>query len=279
MHQMPHIRLGRGPSSVFASFWRNRTLIARLTRRDVEARYRGSLLGLLWSLAVPLFMLMVYTFVFGVVMKARWSAANAEAGHGEFAVVLFAGLMLFGLFSEVIGRAPGLVLENETYVTKIVFPVYVLPWIALGRGLFNLVISLALLVAAQAVVMGPPPVTALLFPLVLAPFVLLVMGLAWFLASLGVFIRDIGHFLAVALSSLMFLSPIFYPLSALPEELRPWLFLNPLTFVVEQSRAVLLWGRLPDWQGLGLYLLLGFACAWLGLQWFLRTQKAFADVV
>jgi lipopolysaccharide transport system permease protein len=279
MHLPQHIRLGRGPSSVFASFWRNRTLIARLTRRDVEARYRGSLLGLLWSLAVPLFMLMVYTFVFGVVMKARWSAANPDAGNGEFAVVLFAGLMLFGLFSEVIGRAPGLVLENETYVTKIVFPVYVLPWVAMGRGLFNLAISLVLLLVAQIIVMGPPPPTALLFPLVLAPFVLLVMGLTWFLASLGVFIRDIGHFLSVALSSLMFLSPIFYPLSALPPALRPWLFLNPLTFIVEQFREVVLWGRLPDWQGLGLYAMLGFVCAWMGLQWFLRTQKAFADVI
>ncbi|GEO82077.1 transport permease protein [Pararhodospirillum oryzae] len=248
--------------------------------RDVQARYRGSLLGGAWTVLVPLIMLSVYTFVFGFVLEMKWGASMPGTGNRmESALVLFSGLIWFWMFAEVITRAPGLVRENVNYVTKIVFPLHILPWVAVLASLFNFTVSTAILLIGQVLIMGPPPPTALLAPLIVAPFVLLQVGLGWFLASFGMFVRDVGHVVAVGVQALMFLSPIFYPLEALPEEVRPYYYLNPLTFVVVQFRRILLQGEMPDWTGLGLYSLLAVAVAWLGLAWFLKTRKGFADVI
>ncbi len=271
---------GIGPFSVVTSLTRHRALIGRMAWRDIQSRYRGSLLGTAWTVVVPFLLLMIYTFVFGFVLKARWSGPlGPSQNQTEFAVILFSGLIPFWMFGEVIGRAPGLVRENINYVTKIVFPIFILPWVAGLTALFNMVVSLAILLVARWVVMGTPPATALLAPLALVPLVLLIMGLAWFCASIGMFVRDLGHIVSLVINGLMFLSPIFYPAEALPEGLRPWLSLNPLTIPIEAFRDLLLWGRLPDPTVLGIYWLVSFVFAWAGLQWFLKTQKGFSDVV
>ena len=179
----------------------------------------------MWSLFTPLFMLAVYTFVFGTVFKARWTppdtpAAGAEHATAEFAIVLFAGLIVFQLFGEVITRAPGLVLANVSYVKKVVFPLEILPVVAMASALFHSGVSLLVLFAAMLGFNGSIPVTAVLLPIVLAPYTGLILGLAWFLASLGVYVRDIGQILSTLVTALMFLSPIFFPPSALPEWMR-----------------------------------------------------------
>jgi lipopolysaccharide transport system permease protein len=197
----------------------------------------------------------------------------------EFALVLFAGLIVFNLFAECVSAAPNLVVSNTNYVKKVVFPLEILPWVTLGSALFHGGISLLVLVAALLFAGMPLTASAWLTPLVVAPLLLLIIGLCWLLASIGVFVRDVSQMVGMVLTVLMFMSPIFYPVSALPEGVRVWLFLNPLSFIIEQVREVLIWGHAPDWAGLGLYALCALAVAWAGFVWFQKTRKGFADVL
>lgn len=274
----PHLPAPAGLQEMFASLWRNRELIMQLTRRDVLGRYRGSLLGLAWSFFNPLFMLAVYTFVFSVVFKARWGVGEPDS-RMQFALILFAGVIVHSLLAEAINKAPGLILGHANYVKRVVFPLEILPWVVLGSSLFHAVVSLAILLLAQTAFGGGVPVTAALLPLVLLPLLPMAMGFCWWLAATGVFIRDIAQVTGILTTVLMFLAPVFYPMSSLPEPLRPWLYLNPLTFIIEQARAVLFTGVQPDWTGLLLYFLMAMGVAALGFRWFQMSRKGFADVV
>jgi lipopolysaccharide transport system permease protein len=265
------------PGEMFASLWRRRDLILASAKREVLGRYRGSALGLLWSFFNPLFMLAVYTFVFSEVFKARWNTTSNS--KTEFALVLFAGLLIFNLFGECINRAPGLILSNANYVKKVVFPLEILPFVSLLSSLFHAAISLAVWLLAYCVLVGLPHATALYLPLILVPFLLFILGLSWALASLGVYLRDVAQFIGILTTVLMFLSPVFYPVSNLPEAYRQWLYLNPLTPVIEQTRAVLYWGQAPDFALLAIYWIATFFIAWLGFAWFQKTRKGFADVL
>lgn len=266
-----------GPAAIWSSLWGHRGLLRALIAREVVGRYRGSVFGILWSFFNPVFMLLVYTFVFSVVFKARWQAHSDS--RSEFAFVLFAGLIVFNVFAECVNRAPSLVLSHANYVKKVVFPLEVLPWVALGASLFHGLISLVVWLVAYTIFFGLPPVTVVFFPLVMLPVVLFVMGLSWALASLGVFLRDVTQVIGIFTLAMMFLAPIFYPVTALPEEFRQILYWNPLTAPIEEMRAVLFWGRLPDFGGLMLYTAVSAAVAWLGFAWFQKTRQGFADVL
>ena len=273
----PHATASASPVGAVRSLWANRQLIARMGQREIIGRYKGSAMGLAWSFITPLFMLAIYTFVFSVVFQARWG--TSEESKTQFAVVLFAGLIVHTLFSDVINRAPQLVLGNVNYVKKVVFPLEILPVVQLLSATFHALVSVAVLIAAQLVFQGSLPITALLLPVVLLPFLLLTLGLAWCLASLGVFVRDVGQTISLITSVMLFMSPVFFPVQSLPPALQPWMHLNPLTFVIEQVREVVVWGRLPDWRGLAVYSLASIATAWLGFAWFQKTRKGFADVL
>ena len=273
----PHISPSIAPPAIVHSLLLNWNLIVHLTRREVIGRYKGSAMGLLWSFLNPVFMLAVYTFVFSVVFKARWG--SMDESRGEFAVVLFAGLIVHGMFAEVVNRAPSLILGNANYVKKVIFPLEILPVVAMGSALFHSLISLIVLLLAFYAFNGYVAWTAIFTPIVLFPLVIGTLGLAWMLASLGVFARDVGQFMGTVTMVLLFISPVFFPVDALPPFLRPWMLLNPLTFVIEQARAVLIWGKLPDWQGLLTYMVFASFVAWLGYSWFQKTRKGFADVL
>lgn len=260
--------------------FRHRSLIAQLIRRDVSGRYRGSLLGILWSLINPLLMLAIYTFVFGAVFGARgWSETNAGGATPGFAVILFAGLLVLWLFAEIVNRAPGLVLANRNYVKKVVFPLEILPVVALGAALVQTGINISVLLLFRFAAMGELPWTILLVPVVLAPLVVLLAGLAWLLSSLGVYVRDIAQLTGPVTMAMMFLGPVFYPLSALPERVRPLFLLNPVSVPIEAMRDVTIWGRAPDWAALGVYAVVAVAVAAFGRWWFEKTRKGFADVM
>ena len=265
------------PKEMVASLWRNRSLAKALVQREVVGRYRGSVMGILWSFFNPVFMLTVYTFVFSVVFKARWNTGSDS--KTEFALVLFAGLIVFNLFAECVNRAPSLILSNVNYVKKVVFPLEILPWVALGSALFHALISLGVWLIAYLILFGVPHITVLLLPLVILPLLLFIMGLTWGLASLGVYLRDVSQFIGMVTTVLMFLSPIFYPVTALPEKYRHLLLLNPLTPAIEQARDVLFWGKVPDILILSVTLLSAALIAWLGFAWFQKTRKGFADVL
>ena len=275
----PHATQPTSPLALCKSLWRNRQLILQMTKRDVVGRYKGSAMGLTWSFFNPVFMLVVYTFVFSEIFKSRWGGVGGDDSKTQFAVLLFVGMIVLGLFSEVVNRAPTLILSNVNYVKKVVFPLEILPIIAMGAALFHGLISLCVLLAAFALFNGYIQWTAVFTPLVLLPLVIITLGLAWILAAIGVFLRDVGQTIGIITTVLMFLSPVFYPVTAVPERFRPFMMANPLTFIIEQSREVLVWGHTPDWQGLGIYTLGATLIAWAGFALFQKTRKGFADVL
>lgn len=263
----------------------NHYLVRQLTWRDIAGRYRGSAAGLLWSFLTPLVMLALYTLVFGVMFQARWSAAAPERaaavtdGHGSFALILFVGLILHGFLAECIGRAPSLILGNANLVKRVVFPLEILSWSTIGSALFHSAVSFVALLVIYALVQGTIQWTVLLLPVVFLPLTMLALGLVWFLSSIGVFLRDIGQVIPPVTTLLLFLSPILFPATSIPEPLRKLLFLNPLTIPVEQARALVIWGVMPDWWQLAAYTVVAILVAWGGLYWFNRTRAAFADVM
>jgi lipopolysaccharide transport system permease protein len=261
------------PVAVVYNHWH---LATELAKREVAARYRGSVMGLAWSLLQPLLLLGLYTFVFGTIFNMK-----AAAGHdqGQFAIIVFAGLIVHGLFAECVTRAPGLVLANANYVKKVVFPLEVLPLAALLAALFHTHVSLLVLALFVVVESHALPVTVLLAPLVLLPLALLTLGLSWFLASVGVYLRDVGQTIGLVTTALLFLSPVFYPASAVPAHLRPLLEWNFLTPVIEAMRAVMILGRAPDWWRWSMLLVVGLLCSIAGLYWFQRSRRGFADVI
>jgi lipopolysaccharide transport system permease protein len=265
------------PQSLIQSYWINRGLIKGLIVREVLGRYRGSFLGIIWSFLNPVFMLIIYTFVFSIIFKARW---NAESDSKvEFALILFVGLIVFNLFAECINRAPTLITSNISYVKKVVFPLEVLPGVALGSALVHSVISLVVWLLAYALLVGIPHPTVLLAPLVLLPLFLLTIGLSCFLASVGVYIRDSAQLTGMFTTVLLFLSPIFYPITAIPEKYRSLLALNPIAPMLEDLRNVLFWGVIPNVSNWLIYLCICTLVAWFGYAWFQKTRRGFADVL
>jgi lipopolysaccharide transport system permease protein len=265
------------PFSPYLALLRHFAIIAQMGRRDVVGRYRGSFVGLLWSFFNPLLMLIIYTFVFGVIFKSHW--AGQVGGKFEFAIILFAGMNINSMFAECANRAPTLIIENTNFVKKVVFPLETLAWSTLGSALFHLLVSTLVLLAISLLVLGTVPWTIVLFPIVVAPFLPFIAGLIWLLSSLGVFLRDLKQAMGIITAALMFLAPIFYPMEQIPPDYRNLLYLNPLTAIVEASRDVLVWGRLPDWGMLGIYMLVSCTFAWIAFAWFERSRKGFADVL
>jgi len=264
--------------SLFGSLWENRRLIGQMVRREVIGRYKGSIFGLGWSFLNPMFMLALYTFVFAVVFKARWGVGVDES-KTDFAIILYVGLICHLLFSEVVLRAPTLIQSNVNYVKKVVFPLEILPVVAMGSALFHGMASLVVLLLMFVVVNGFICWTVLLVPLVLFPLVLVTLGFSWYLASIGTYVRDVGHTVGIMTTTMLFFSTVFYPLSFLPEKYRVFLMMNPLTFIINQARKVLIFGQLPDWRGLAIYTIISCLVAWAGYWWFQKTRKGFADVL
>lgn len=274
----PHQAHKTGLHEIYSSFVRNRKLIYQMAQREVLGRYRGSIIGLAWSFFNPLLMLAVYTFFFSYVFKSRWGVAQ-DAGYADFAIILFVGLIVYSFFAECINGAPILINSNVSYVKKVVFPLEIFPWIAMGSALFHATISVVVLLILQLIIMGSLPWTIIWLPLIVFPLMLVTLGFAWFLAATGVFVRDIGQTTGVITSVLLFVSPVFYPISVLPQTMHILVMLNPLTFIIEESRKVLLFGQIPNLSGLGLYLLASMLVAWAGFWWFQKTRKGFADVL
>ncbi|MDI1254191.1 ABC transporter permease [Thermomonas sp.] len=258
--------------------WRHRSLIQILTRREMVGRYRGSLFGSLWSLMTPLLMLGVYTLVFGVVLPARWPGGS-DVGIGMVALRLFSGILMHGLLAESLNAAPTLVVSQPNYVNKVVFPLEVLGWINLLSALTHLAIALALLILANGLWGTGFAVAQLSLPLLVLPYAALLLGLTWLFAALGVYVRDLAQLVGPLVMVTMFLGPVFFPRSAMPEALQPWLSLNPITIPIEQLRMVVFEGQWPDWSALAAYALVAMAIYLFGLWAFASLKKGFADVI
>lgn len=268
--------LGRllGP---FSALWRYGSLTGELAKRDVLGRYRGASFGLLWSLISPFLMLCVYSFAFGVVLKAKWP--QSDSGNHHFAIILFVGLIVHGFFAECLTRAPTLVTGNPSFVKRVVFPLEILPWPTVLSALFHAGMNLVVYAILRFALEGSGSWTILLIPVVFMPLVCITLGVCWLFAALGVYLRDISQVTGVLATAMLFLSSAMIPVQTLPESYRVLFHLNPLTFIIDQARAVALWGQLPDWQGLAIYTLGGLALMYLGYAWFMATKRGFADVL
>jgi lipopolysaccharide transport system permease protein len=265
------------PLAFLASLVRHRELLLNLIRRNVAARYRGSFLGIGWTVLQPLLMLAVYTYVFGVVFQTRWRPEGA--GHGEFALALFCGLIPFAFLAECASAAPSVVIANANYVKRVVFPLELLPVVTVGSALVVAAMNTLVLVVATFVVIGVPPATVLLLPIAAVPCVLLGLALAWFLAMLGVFVRDTASIVAFLTQVAFFVTPIVYPPSAVPERFRGFVQLNPLAVLVELWRALALGIAAVPWASAGILTAVAAVMALVGRAVFIRAQRAFADVL
>ena len=261
----------------FSTFFQHRQLIWQLLVREIQGRFKGSILGSAWAVLSALIMLALYTFIFGFIFKARWS--QGADNPAEFALVLYLGLVLHGVLGESVGRAPHIVMANQAYVKKVAFPLEILTWTVLGSILFQFFAGLLVWFVAYLIFLGDLSVTMLYFPIILLPLIFYSLGVTWLLSSLGVYIRDISQLTGVISMVLLFLCPIFYPISTIPLQYQKFMYLNPLTVIVEQFRNVLLWGKSPDWEPLAISFGISLMVAWLGFVWFQKTRKGFADVL
>ncbi|MBB3944609.1 lipopolysaccharide transport system permease protein [Rhizobium skierniewicense] len=265
------------PTAVVKTLIHNRGLLWELTKRDFVSRYKGSVFGLAWSLFNPLLMLAIYTFVFSVAFKARWGAGNDS--QVNFAIVLFSGLIVHALFAECLMRAPTIIAANANYVKKVVFPLEILPLMTMGSALGNFIVSLVVLMFFCLISGTFIHPAGLLLPIILLPLLLMTLGLSWFLASLGVYLRDFAQVIGMLTTVALFLAPVFYPISALPPAYQSLLTLNPITLPVLQVRDALLWGAPLNWVAWAMSLLVSLAVFYLGFAWFQKTRRGFADVL
>ncbi len=266
------------PIRFVADLWPRWSLVRELARRRIQNQYRASLLGRFWAFATPMATLAVYTFAFSVVLKARWGG-NPDETRLDYALTLFTGLMLFDLFTGCVGQASLIIVGHANFVKKVVFPLEILPIVLLFETLFNLVVSSLILIVALAIVNQGLPMTGLLFPLALVPLIMLTMGISWFLSSLGVFMRDVQQGVTIFTRLLFFLTPIFYPLSLVPEKLQSAIKMNPLTVIVDMARRTLVWGEMPSWTEFGAVTAFSFVVMILGYAWFMQTKHGFADIL
>ncbi|HYE03290.1 MAG TPA: ABC transporter permease [Phycisphaerales bacterium] len=266
-------------AALVADLWAHRGLIRQFAARDVQMRHKGTMLGMVWMVVSPLIQLAIYTFLFTVVFPSRWERLGGVGDTAEFLLMFWCGFVVYGIFSESAGRAPGLVLDRPNLVRKVVFPLQTLPVAALSSSLVFGAVGIALLLAGDLALRGELRWTVLLFPAVLVPLLLLTLGAGWFLAALGVYIRDTRQVVAVLLQMLFFVTPIFYEAERLPERYRWLIELNPFTPIIESARRTLLEGRLPEWGPLLVVTLLGIVAAQLGYAFFMKTRRGFPDVM
>jgi len=257
---------------------KNRDLLFQLVKRNIASRYKGSVLGLFWSLAQPLMMLTVYTFVFGVIFKARWGIDTGDS-KAAFAIIMFCGMSVFNIFSESVAGSCGIIVGNANYVKKVIFPLEILPIAQVSAATILTFVWFGLLFLGAIIFLKSLAWTMLLLPLVLIPLILLSCGLGFLVASLSVFFRDLQHLIGIIIQILFFMTPIFYPIQAIPEKYRWVLELNPLSLIVEQARAVFLYGKMLDCTMYATSLLISLVMFQLGLVWFIKTKKGFADVL
>lgn len=257
------------------------SLLVELTKRDIAGKFKDTALGFLWIPITPVFSLLIYYYIFGVIFQARWQMTNTDVNfvNATVAPVLFIGLICFNFFSECFSRAPSLMRENTNYIKKIVFPIGIFPLVVFLGALFNMIINFFILIFFYLIIIGIPPVTTLLVPIILIPLFLMMLGVIYGVSGLGVYLPDLKHVVPPITMAFMFLTPIFYPLSLVPENMRFFVKLNPMTTVLEQARELLFIGQVPSLGDFWISCTIGTVCFVVGYVFFRKTQKGFADVL
>ena len=256
---------------------KHRDLLWELAKRDFIGRYKGSMLGIIWSFFNPLFLLAIYTFVFSVAFKAKWG--TGEEGKVAFAILLFSGMIIHSFFAECLNRAPGLIISHPNYVKKVVFPLEILPLMALLSALLHMLVSFGVLLFFCLLAGVVIHAGTLLIPIILIPLILMMLGLSWLFASLGVYLRDLSQVIGMLTTVALFLAPVFYPVEILPQAYQTLLNWNPITLPIVQMRELMLWGKPILWESWAISLTIGLAICQTGYWWFQKTRRGFADVL
>lgn len=258
--------------------WKYRGLLWELAKRDFIGRYKGSSLGIIWSLINPLLLLVIYAFVFGVIFKSRWGH-GVENGKGVFAIVLFSGMIIHGFFAECLIRSPGLIVAYPNYVTKVVFPLEILSWMSLISAVFHMLVSFFVLLLFCGISGTPVYWGTLLMPIILLPLFLMMLGFSWFFSAIGVYFRDLSQFVGMISTVTLFLAPVFYSADTLPAPYREWLIWNPITLPIVELREAMLWNKSLAWDSWGVSLIISLLICQTGFWWFQKTRRGFSDAI
>ncbi len=251
-------------------------LIFSLAKRELLTRYKGSVLGTVWALVTPVVMIAIFTFIFAGIFGARFGASQS---HWDYALYLFCGLLPWTMFQETLQQSASTIVSHANLVKRVVFPLETLPVAQAFSSLGNQLFATIALLIATVVIQQQLHLTAAWFPLLLIPQLLFTLGAAWLIASLGVFLRDISQGITLLLMAWMYLTPIIYPESIVPERFRLFINLNPFTPLVRSYRRIFLEGVPPDWLGLAYFSGFAIVSFLVGYWWFARTRKNFADVI
>jgi len=251
-------------------------LIFSLAKRELLARYKGSALGIVWALLTPVVMIAIFTFIFAGIFGARFGASQS---HWDYALYLFCGLLPWTMFQETLQQSATTIVAHANLVKRVVFPLETLPVAQAFSSLGNQLFATIALLIATLVIQQQLHLTALWFPVLVIPQLLFTLGAAWLIASLGVFLRDIAQGITLLLMAWMYLTPIIYPESIVPERFRVLINLNPFTSLVRSYRRIFLEGAAPDWSGLAYFTGFAIVSFLVGYWWFARTRKNFADVI
>ena len=277
----------KNPAGALGSLWRYRHIVRQFTRREVLGRYRGSYMGVLWSFLNPLLLLAIFTAVFRLIYTTRLANIPNE-GSFDFALMLFAGLIIYNLFAECLNRAPNLILMNANYVTKTVFPLEILPMTVVLSAVIHLLISFVPLCLGVAFLRawGQPanaphglPVTILYWPLLLPAIFCWALGLTYVLSAIGVFVRDLIQAMLAVTTVLMYASAVFYRIEQVPPQYQGYIRYNPIAYFCQESRDLAFRGFPFDWYWYGGIFGTGAVFALVGYGVFMRAKSAFADVV
>lgn len=262
----------------FSVMIHNRDLLGQTLKREISQKYRGSYLGILWNFVQPMIMMLVYSFVFGVVFKAKWDmqASNSDT---EFAVILFVGISVYSVFTEAIMIAPTLITANANYVKKVIYPLEILSMVGIGSSLVQLAFNVALILLSRIIVIKTMDFFVLLFPLVLLPLLMLTLGLSWLLSAIGVFLKDMRQIASIITLVFGYATPVFFPITAVPEKLRWVMEINPMTAIVNNARNVLVFGRDPDWGALFAVYVVSYIVMMAGFRFFKKVKPGFADAM
>lgn len=251
-------------------------LILTLTRRELATRYKGSALGILWAILTPLVTIAIFTFIFAKIFNARFGESNSG---WDFALYLFCGLLPWTAFQEAVQQSSSTIVAHTNLVKRVVFPLETLPVAQTLSSLANQMFGTLALVLAALIIRRELHASVLWLPLLIAPQLAATLGAAWLVASLGVFLRDVVQGISLVLMAWLYLTPIIYPESLVPEQYRPFINLNPFTPLVRSYRRILLEGAMPDWSGLAYFTVFALLLFLFGYWWFARTRKSFADVI
>lgn len=259
------------------TLYKNGYLLKQLVKKDIQQKYQGSVLGVLWSFIVPILMLVIYTFIFSEVFQAKWDIDTTD--KYQFALVLFCGLSAFNLVGEVMNRSTVLIASNTNYVKKVIFPLEMFPVVITLSSLFTCVISFIILIVAKLVLYHNVSGTLYMAFLMFVPLIILSVGLSLFISAVSVYLKDVGNAISVIVTVLMYLSPVFFPLSAVPENFRGICEVNPMTYIIENFRNVVLYGNSINWRFYGISCVVALAVYWIGKIIFMRAKEGFADVL